>query len=67
MLLTYRQAARRVNRSIVTIKRWRRRGLPMTWQGNRRVVDEHTLLAWWRTRMENDPVHQNRLRQKDQP
>jgi hypothetical protein len=36
----------------------------MTWQGQRRVVDETTLLAWWRDRMTNDPVHQNRIRQQ---
>lgn len=30
----------------------------------RRVVDEHTLVACWRERMHNDPVHQNRIRQE---
>ena len=64
--LTYRQAARRVHRSIKTIKRWRRNGMPMGWanvQGQRcRVVDETTLLAWWRGRLKSDPVHQARIR-----
>lgn len=64
--LTCRQAARRVHRSIKTIKRWRRNGMPMGWgleQGQRcRVVDEGELLAWWRGRMLADPVHQARIR-----
>lgn len=64
--LTYRQAARRVHRSVKTIKRWRRNGLRMGWgmfEGQRcRVVDEEVLLAWWRDRLRNDPVHQQRLR-----
>lgn len=60
--LTYRQAARRVRRSVRTIKRWRRAGMPMGWDHGRRVVDETVLLAWWRARMQADPVHQQRLR-----
>lgn len=48
--LTYREAARRVKRSIRTINRWRRGGMPMEWEtrdGQRfRVVDETVLLAW---------------------
>lgn len=60
--LTYREAARRVHRSIRTIKRWRRAGMPMGWDRGRRVVDEAVLLAWWRARMSADPVHQLRLR-----
>lgn len=61
--LTYREAARRVKRSIRTIKRWRRGGMPMTFdQQGRRVVTEQTLLAWWRARMTADPAHQYRLR-----
>ncbi len=27
-----------------------------------RVVEQRTLLAWWRQRLKNDPVHQQRLR-----
>lgn len=64
--LTYREAARRVHRSIKTIKRWRRNGMPMGWatlQGQRvRVVDEEVLLGWFRGRLAADPVHQARLR-----
>lgn len=67
-LLTYREAAKRVRRSIKTIKRWRRNGMPMTWDtraGQRvRVVDETTLLAWWRDRLLADPVHQARMRSR---
>jgi transposase len=65
-LLTYRQAARRVHRSVKTVKRWRRHGLPMGWDvqaGQKvRVVDEEVLLSWWRARLAADPVHQARLR-----
>lgn len=61
--LTYREAAKRVRRSTITIKR--RNVLPMTWElrsGQRcRVVEERTLLAWWRDRLKADPVHQARL------
>lgn len=64
--LTYREAARRVRRSIRTINRWRRAGMPMTWatrDGQHvRVVDEDTLLAWWRDRLDANPAHQWRLR-----
>lgn len=63
--LTYREAARRVQRSTRAIKRWRQHGMTMTWERRAgqlcRVVDEETLLAWWRTRLQNDPVHQARL------
>lgn len=35
----------------------------MAWDDRgRRVVDEDTLLQWWRGRMEADPVHQARMR-----
>lgn len=61
--LTYRQAARRVQRSTRTIKRWRRSGMRMTFdKQGRRVVELPVLLAWWRARMTADPVHQARLR-----
>lgn len=44
--LTYREAASRVRRSTRTIKRWRRSGMPMTFdRRGRRVVAEGTLLA----------------------
>ncbi|MBW9093124.1 hypothetical protein JNB62_05465 [Microbacterium jejuense] len=65
-MLTYRQAATRVRRSIKTIKRWRRNGMPMGWElqhGQRvRVVDEEVLLGWFRGRLLADPVHQARLK-----
>lgn len=60
--LTYRQAAKRVKRSTRTIKRWRRNGMPMSHnEHGQRIVNENTLLAWWRQRLNNDPVHQQRL------
>lgn len=61
-LLGYREAARRVRRSVRTIKRWRRNGMSMGWQHGHRVVEEGVLLAWWRARLTADPVHQQRLR-----
>jgi hypothetical protein len=61
--LTYRDAARRVRRSVRTIKRWRRGGMAMRFdEQGCRVVNEQTLLAWWRDRMTADPVHQARIR-----
>lgn len=61
--LTYRQAAARVRRSVRTIKRWRRQGMPMPLdERGRRIVDEENLLAWWRGRLAADPVHQARMR-----
>ncbi|GAA3948026.1 hypothetical protein [Microbacterium soli] len=64
--LTYREAAKVTRRSVVTIKRWRRNGMPMGWEmrdGQRhRVVDERILKTWWRERMTADPVWQARLR-----
>lgn len=64
--LTYREAARRVHRSMRAIRRWRFNGMPMSWDirdGQRcRVVEERALLAWWRQTLRNDPVHQQRLR-----
>ncbi|ALJ20389.1 hypothetical protein AOA12_10900 [Microbacterium sp. No. 7] len=64
--LSYREAAHRVHRSRRTIGRWRKNGMPMSWDtrdGQRvRVVDEAVLLAWWRQRLRNDPAHRYRLR-----
>jgi len=64
--LTYREAAKRVGRTPRCIRYWRQRGMPMSWEtrdGQRcRVVDEETLLAWWRQRLQNWPPHQYRLR-----
>lgn len=64
--LTYREAAKRVQRSIRTINRWRRGGMPMGFEhrdGQRvRVVEEQILLAWWRERLNSWPTHQYRMR-----
>lgn len=66
--LTYREAAARVRRSRRTIRHWRMNGMPMSWDvrdGQRvRVVEVDVLLAWWRQRLKNDPVHQQRVRAK---
>ncbi|SDR71951.1 hypothetical protein [Microbacterium paraoxydans] len=67
-MLTYRQAARRVGRSMRAVRYWRARGMPMSWEireGQKvRVVEESVLLAWWRERMKNDPVYQINLRKR---
>jgi phage terminase Nu1 subunit (DNA packaging protein) len=64
--LTYREAAVRTKRSIRSINRWRRGGMPMEWEkrGDQRVrvVRLDILLAWWRDRLNSDPAHQYRLR-----
>ncbi|WP_137843842.1 hypothetical protein [Microbacterium sp. 2FI] len=64
--LTYRQAAALVGRSPRTIRYWRLRGMPMGWETrdgqNVRVVEKTVLQAWFRQRLRNDPVHQQRLR-----
>lgn len=63
---TYRQAAARTQRSVVTIKRWRRRGLPMSFDtSGRRIVEHHTLLAWLRTTIERNDA--NRRNTPDTP
>jgi hypothetical protein len=55
--LTYWQAARRVRRSVDTIQRWRRAGMPMSYDARgRRVVEEAVLLAYWRQAMVADPT-----------
>lgn len=67
-LLTYREAAGRVHRSVRTLWRWRKHGLDMGWSvrdGQRvRVVREDVLLAYWRGAMKRWPVHQAALRRK---
>jgi phage terminase Nu1 subunit (DNA packaging protein) len=64
--LTYREAAKLVGRKRRAIQYWRARGMPMEWQtrdGQRvRVVEKKVLQAWFRQRLKNDPVHQQRLR-----
>lgn len=64
--LTYREAAKKVNRSVRTINRWRRHGMPMTWavrDGNRvRVVELKVLQKWLRERLKSNPAHQYRMR-----
>lgn len=63
---TYKEAAARVGRSVRSINRWRRGGMPMTWEirdGQRvRVVEEAILLKWFRERLESWPAHQWKMR-----
>jgi hypothetical protein len=64
--LTYREAAKRVGRTMRAIRYWRQDGMPMGWAIRNgqdvRVVDEAVLLKEWRRRLKNDPAHQYRLR-----
>lgn len=57
-LLTYREAAARVHRSVRSMWRWRKRGMQMTWgirDGQRvRLVREDVLLAYWRALLRAD-------------
>ena len=64
--LTYREAARAVHRSVRTLWRWRKQGMPMGWgirDGQRvRLVREDVLFAHLRARLMADPVHQLKMR-----
>lgn len=61
--LTYREASARVGRAVRTIKRWRREGMPMSWDPRgRRIVKEQALLAEYRLRLGRDPIHQQKIR-----
>lgn len=63
---TYREAARRVNRAVITIKRWRRHGMPMSWDTRgRRIVEHQVLLEWLRASIERD--WKNRKKTLDTP
>lgn len=64
--LTYREAASLIPRSRRTIRHWRQKGMPMTWEvrnGQRvRVVEKSVLQAWFRQRLKNNPAHQWKMR-----
>lgn len=63
---TYREASARVGRAPITVKRWRRNGMPMSWdtQG-RRIVSHETLLEWLRSTSERND--ENRKNKPDTP
>lgn len=64
--LTYRGAAERTGRSVRSIQRWRRAGMPMgTDPKGRRVVREEVLLAELRRRLDANPAHRYRLRKSE--
>lgn len=46
--LPTRQAARRVGKTIRTIRRWRQLGMPVRFVDGRMHIEEETLLLWWR-------------------
>ncbi len=66
--LGHAAAAKRVRRSVQTIRSWGRAGMPMGWaiiDGPRaRVVREDVLLAWYGQTLANDSIHQQRMRQR---
>lgn len=60
---TYREASARVGRSLVTVKRWRRHGMAMSWdRQGRRIVDHGTLLRWLRETSERNDENRKILR-----
>lgn len=60
---TYEDAARRVNKDPRTIKRWRRNGMPMSFNSaGERIVREDHLLEWFRQTLQNSPIHYYRMR-----
>ncbi len=62
-LLTRREAAKTVGRSVRTIKRWKAQGMPTTRRHDGAVLVEETILkAWLRQKTLQNPVHKWRLR-----
>ena len=60
---TYAQAAERVQRTTRTIMRWRREGMPMTWDVHgARIVAHGVLLEQHRKALDASPAHQYRMR-----
>lgn len=65
MWLTYRGAAVRVQRSVRSIKQWRKDGMPMGWDDQgRRIVREDVLVAELGRRLAAWPPHQYRIRKE---
>lgn len=66
--LTYREAAKRVSSSERTVRNWASWGMQMSWaerEGQRvRVVEVEVLLAFWRQKMQENPVHFLRMRKR---
>lgn len=52
---TLRQAARRVRRSLRTVRRWKARGMPTRLVDRTNYVEHDTLLAWYRDRLLANP------------
>ncbi|MEV8023377.1 hypothetical protein [Microbacterium sp. NPDC080220] len=63
--LTYRQAAKKAGRAVITIKRWRRHGMPMGWAiingQSVRVVEERVLMKQLRESLKANPAHQKHM------
>ena len=67
MQVTYAKAARKIHRSVRTIRLWARQGMPVGWaigdDGQQvRVVELDVAQAWARAKMKASPVHQLRMR-----
>lgn len=60
--LTTRAAARRVNRSVRSLRTWRRDGMQVRFVGRRMEVEEEHLLLWWRQKTFANPVTPYRIR-----
>lgn len=57
-------AARRVKSSKRTVRRWKAQGMPTRMVDGAVYVELETLLAWWRRKMAESPVHQHRIRRR---
>lgn len=57
---TVKAAAVRVERDVRTIERWIQKGLHCRFAGRMIVIDHDDLMAFWRKRMENNPVKSTR-------
>ena len=62
-MLTYEVASKRLGRSVRTLKRWQREGMPTALDARgRRLVRQDVAEKWKREKLGNWPPHQYRLR-----
>lgn len=59
--LPLRRAARRVNRSLNTVRRWKRKGMPTRLRDGRYEVHEEVLLKWFREMTRANPIYRARF------
>lgn len=62
-MLTYAVAAKKLGRSVRTLKRWQKEGMPTALDDRgRRLVRQDVAEGWMRRKLNNWPPHQYRLR-----